>query len=56
MKRVTVKDMLEMLQQLPPDCMFTVWLDGERLDIVDVDDSFIACNFVEFNVARKADN
>lgn len=53
MKQVTVKDLLEVLRTVPEDCIFTVWMNGERLNIVDIDDSFTLCRFVELNVEKE---
>jgi hypothetical protein len=48
---MTVKELIEVLEQQPSHANVTVWVDGERLPTFDVDTSFVDeyC-FVEINV------
>lgn len=45
-----VKQLIEILIKQPADADVSVWIDGERLELLDVDVSFVdEHNFVELN-------
>ena len=45
-----VKQLIEILMEQPADADVSVWIDGERLELLDVDLSFVdEHNFVELN-------
>jgi hypothetical protein len=45
-----VKQLIEILREQPADAAVSVWIDGERLELLDVDLSFVdEHNFVELN-------
>ena len=51
-----VKELIEILGQQPVDADITVWIEGERLGLIDVDTSFVdELNFLEFNTESKSD-
>ena len=52
MKTMTVKQMIDALKDQPMDAKITVWMDGERLDIIDLDDSFAEDGFIEINAVQ----
>ena len=55
MKTVTIADVLEVLQSLPPEAEFKVCMDGSILQIVDIDDSCQIQNLIEMNVTPLDD-
>ena len=49
-----VKQLIEILMEQPADADVSVWVDGERLELLDVDVSFVdEHNFVELNAEMK---
>lgn len=46
-----VSELLDALKDLPPDALVYVWDAGERIGIVNVDDSFLdeGCPFIDLN-------
>jgi len=51
-----VKELIEQLRELPPNLPVYVWVDGERLKLTMVDDSFVndAGGFVELNAEAES--
>ena len=51
-----VQELIEQLRELPPELPVYVWVDGERLKLTMVDDSFVddAGGFVELNAEPEA--
>ena len=48
-----VKELIEKLKDLPPETQVYLWLDGERHEIEDIDDSFVdGYEFVELNAGE----
>jgi len=49
---MTVAELIEKLQGLPPGLEVFIWNDGDRMGVASVDDSFVDdehCPFVELN-------
>jgi hypothetical protein len=44
-----IKDLIAALSGLDPEAHVFVWNAGERLDLVDVDTTFLADNFIDLN-------
>ena len=44
-----IKDLIAALSGLDPEANVFVWNAGERLDLVDVDTTFLADNFIDLN-------
>jgi hypothetical protein len=48
-----VKQLIEILREQPADADVSVWIDGERLELLDVDMSFVdEHNLVELNAGE----
>jgi hypothetical protein len=48
-----VKQLIEILMEQPVDAGISVWVDGERFELLDVDLSFVdEHNFVELNAGE----
>ena len=48
-----VKQLIEILREQPVDAGISVWVDGERFELLDVDLSFVdEHNFVELNAGE----
>jgi len=48
---MTVAELIEELNKFPPDTDVTAWIDGERKDVLDIDDSFFDEHaFIELNI------
>jgi len=48
-----VKQLIEILMEQPANANVSIWIDGERLDLLDVDASFVdEHNFVELNAGE----
>jgi hypothetical protein len=48
-----VKQLIKILMEQPADADVSVWVDGERLELLDVDVSFVdEHNFVELNAGE----
>jgi hypothetical protein len=47
---MTVGELIEALNKFPPKTWVFVWVDGERKDVFEIDDSFLEKNrFIEIN-------
>lgn len=50
-----VKQLIEILREQPADADVSVWIDGERLELLDVDMSFVdEHNLVELNAGEDS--
>lgn len=46
---MNAKQLIEELQKLPEDTMMYVWLDGNRYEVEQVDDSFFNDGYADIN-------
>ena len=48
---MTVGELIEELNKFPPKTWVFVWVDGERKDVLEIDDSFLEKHrFIEINL------
>lgn len=50
---MTVKDLIDKLRNYYQYTEVTIWVDGERYELSDVDDSFIAQGIIELNAKTE---
>jgi hypothetical protein len=50
---MNVKNLTELLKDLPPNLPVYIWIDGERYPIVDIDDSLVEDGHVDINAAPR---
>jgi len=50
---MNIKNLVDLLKDLPPDLPVYIWIDGERFPIVDIDDSLIEDGHVDINAAPR---
>jgi hypothetical protein len=50
-KQMTVGELIEELNKFPPKTYVFVWIDGERKDVFEIDDSFLEKHrFIDINI------
>jgi hypothetical protein len=48
---MTVGELIEELNKFPPDTDVLAWLDGERKEVLEIDDSFVKEHrFIDINL------
>jgi hypothetical protein len=50
---MTVAELIKELNKFPPDTAVLAWIDGERKDLLEIDDSFFDEHaFIEINLGN----
>lgn len=47
---ITALDLITELRKLPPDTLVYAYLDGDRYEVLEIDESFLDKNFVDINL------
>jgi len=50
---MNIKNLVDLLKDLPPDLPVYIWIDGERFPILDIDDSLVEDGHVDINAAPR---
>lgn len=51
---MTAEQLIDHLKQFPPETFVYIWIDGERLDIDEIDDCFVNDGFLDLTVKVTA--
>lgn len=49
---MTIKELIDKLRQYDQYTYVTIWVDGDRYELTEIDDSFIKHGFIELNTGE----